>query len=66
MKAIAGKYVGKFGVSQVEKAFSGISPEMRKDEVNGFFVAMERLAMLVAKPQNIALMIEEMKRNFRA
>jgi len=64
MKAIAGKYVGKFGVSQVEKAFSGISPEMRKDEINGFFVAMERLAMLVAKPKKIALMIEEMKKNF--
>lgn len=65
MKTIAGKHVGKFGVSQVEKAFSGIGPEMRKDEISGFYLAMERLAMLVAKPKKIALMIEEMQREFK-
>jgi len=44
MKTIAGKYVGKFGVAQVEKAFANISTELRKDEVKAYFAAMERLA----------------------
>lgn len=64
MKLIAAKYVGKFGVAQVEKAFSGISVDLRKEEVANFYSAMERLAMLVAKPQKITLMIEEMKKKF--
>ncbi|SHI55848.1 hypothetical protein SAMN02745165_00402 [Malonomonas rubra DSM 5091] len=64
MKTIAGKYVGKFGVAQVEKAFANISSELRKSEVNAYFVSMERLAQLVAKPEKIALMIDEMKRDF--
>lgn len=66
LKTIAGNYVGKFGVSQVEKAFSGIGPEMRKEEISGFFIAMEKLATMVAKPKKVTLMIEEMKKHFKA
>lgn len=64
LKAIAGNYIGKFGVSQVDKAFSVVGPEMRKEEVVRFVIAMERLAKLVAKPEKVTLMIEEMKKQF--
>jgi hypothetical protein len=62
MKAIAGNYVGKFGVAQVEKAFAIVGPDMRVDEISGFYEAMKNLAKLVAKPEKIAEMIEEMKK----
>lgn len=64
LKAIAGNYIGKFGVTQVEKAFVVVGPEMREDEIAGFFVAMERLARLIAKPAKVNIMIEEMKKQF--
>jgi hypothetical protein len=62
LKTIAGNYIGKFGVSQVEKAFSAITPEMRKEELAGFYVAMEKLATMVAKPKKVSKMIEEMQK----
>lgn len=65
LKTIAGNYIGKFGVSQVEKAFTVVGPEMRKTEIAGFYVAMERLATMVAKPKKVALMIDEMKKQFK-
>lgn len=64
LKALAGNYIGKFGVTQVEKAFASVGPEMRNEEVVGFFVAMERLAKLVADPEKISRMIVEMKKQF--
>ncbi|NOY14354.1 MAG: hypothetical protein GXP51_12030 [Deltaproteobacteria bacterium] len=66
LKAIAGNYIGKFGVTQVEKAFAVVGPEMRKEEIDSFYVAMERLARLVAKPAKISVMIKEMKKQFKA
>jgi len=65
MKTIAANYIGKFGVSQVEKAFSGIGPEMRKEEIAGFFADMERLATMVAKPKKVTQMISEMQKIFK-
>lgn len=64
LKTIAGNYIGKFGVSQVEKAFSGVGLEMRKEQVAGFYVAMENLATMVAKPKIVTTMIKEMKKHF--
>ena len=64
LKAIAGNYVGKFGVSQVEKAFTVVGPKMSPSEIDEFYVAMERLAKLVANPVKISVMIEEMKKQF--
>ncbi len=64
LKTIAGNYIGKFGVSQVEKAFSRVSLEMRKDQVDGFYLAMENLATMVAKPKKVTKMIKEMKKQF--
>ena len=65
LKSIAGVYIGKFGISQVEKAFATVSAEMKKEEVIAFFVAMERLATMVAKPKKVTLMIEEMRKQFK-
>lgn len=64
LKTIAGNYTGKFGVSQVEKAFAVVGPEMRKEEIAGFFSAMERLATMVAKPEKVSQMIVEMRKLF--
>lgn len=64
MKTVAANYIGKIGLSQVEKAFDVIGPELRKDELAKFLVTMEQLAMMVAKPKKVTPMIEEMKKQF--
>ncbi|WP_303722190.1 hypothetical protein [Malonomonas rubra] len=64
LKTIAGNYTGKFGVSQVEKAFAVVGPDMRKEEIASFFSAIERLASMVAKPEKVAQMIAEMRKIF--
>ncbi len=64
LKTIAGNHIGKFGVSQVEKAFAGVGLEMRKEEIANFFVTMEKLATMVAKPKKVASMLKDMKKLF--
>lgn len=61
-KAIAGNHIGKFGVTQVEKAFGQMGPELRSQDLVRFYAELERLAKLVAGPAKIAAMLEEMKK----
>ncbi len=61
LKVIAGNYIGKFGVSQVDKAFTHVSAELKPDELALFYTELQRLAKLVAGPSKIAAMLDEMK-----
>ncbi|HEY5673279.1 MAG TPA: hypothetical protein VIR78_06235 [Malonomonas sp.] len=61
MKAIAGNHIGKFGISQVDKAFSLVGPDIRVEELAKFYDELQRLAKLVAGPKKINAMLDEMK-----
>jgi len=65
-KTIAGGHIGKFGISQVEKAFSQVGPEVTQQDLAFFYNEMQRLAKLVASPKKITSMLEEMKRQFKS
>lgn len=62
LKIIAGNHIGRFGVSQVDKAFAHVGPEMKPDELSVFYAELQRLAKLVTGPSKIAAMLEEMKK----
>ena len=66
LKTIAGGHIGKFGISQVEKAFSLVGPEVNKKDLAIFYKELEHLAKLVASPKKITAMLEEMKRYFNS
>ncbi len=61
LKVIAGNHIGKFGTSQVDKAFAHVGEEMKSEELSIFYAELQRLAKLVAGPSKIAAMLEEMK-----
>ncbi len=63
-KIIAGNHIGKFGVTQVEKAFLVVGADLRVEEMEKFYVDLQRLARLVAGQPKILTMIEEMKKKF--
>ena len=63
-KIIAGNHIGKFGVTQVEKAFLVVGADLRVEEMEKFYVDLHRLARLVAGQPKILTMIEEMKKKF--
>ncbi len=63
-KTIAGNHIGKFGVTQVEKAFAGVGPDLSEGEMENFYVDLQRLARLVAGQTKISTMIAEMKKQF--
>jgi len=64
LKTIAGVHIGKFGISQVEKAFNQVGPEVTQQELSAFYIDLQKLASLVAGPKKISAMLEEMKRQF--
>jgi len=64
LKTIAGGHIGKFGISQVEKAFNQVGPEITQQELAAFYEELQKLAKLVAGPKKISAMLEEMKRQF--
>ncbi|NOQ42672.1 MAG: hypothetical protein GQ563_09280 [Desulfuromusa sp.] len=64
-KTIAGNHIGKFGVTQVEKAFAGVGPDLSVGEMEKFYVDLQQLARLVAGKSKISTMIAEMKKQFR-
>ena len=63
-KAIAGNHIGKFGVAQVEKAFAVAGPELKAEDMEKFYLELQRLARLVAGQPKITAMIDEMKSRF--
>ena len=63
-KAIAGNHIGKFGVTQVEKAFAPVGLDLNATEIELFYVELQRLARLVAGQGKILPMIAEMKKKF--
>jgi hypothetical protein len=65
-KMIAGNHIGKFGVTQVEKAFTAVGPDLRAEDLETFYNDLQRLARLVAGQAKISAMIEEMKGKFAA
>ena len=65
-KMIAGNHIGKFGVTQVEKAFSVVGPDLRPEDMEIFYSDLQRLARLVAGQAKISAMITEMKGKFAA
>lgn len=62
LETIAGNHIGKFGVAQVDKAFSLVGTEMRAEEVARFYVELQRLSSLVAGPKKIDEMLDDMRR----
>lgn len=63
-KTIAGNHIGKFGVTQVEKAFTVVGPELRVNDLEKFYIELQKLARLVAGQTKITVMIDEMKKHF--
>jgi len=63
-KMIAGNHIGKFGVTQVEKAFVEVGADLSTGEMEKFYVDLQRLARLVAGQSKISTMIAEMKKQF--
>ncbi len=61
MKTVAGTYLGKFGVTQVEKAFAVVGPTVQKAEIEQFYLELQRLARLVASQAKINEMVLEMR-----
>ncbi len=60
-KTIAGNHIGKFGVTQVEKAFAAVGEDMNSADLETYFKDLQRLARLVAGQSKISTMIAEMK-----
>ncbi len=65
-KTIAGNHIGKFGVTQVEKAFTPVGIDLSKRDMDNFYAELQRLARLVAGQSKVLPMIEEMKKRFDA
>lgn len=63
-KTIAGNHIGKFGVTQVEKAFIVVAADMNSETIENFYTELRRLARLVAGQADIQTMIDEMKKQF--
>ncbi len=61
LKTIAGTYLGTFGAAQVEKAFSSIGSVVGHDEMEQFYLELQRLARLVASQSKINEMMKEMR-----
>jgi len=61
-KTIAGNHIGKFGVTQVEKAFTAVGEDMSTTDLEKYYVDLQRLARLVAGQSKISVMIAEMKK----
>ena len=60
-KTIAGNHIGKFGVTQVEKAFAAVGAGLSEKELENFYVELQKLARLVAGQSKISAMIDEMR-----
>ncbi|MCK5826450.1 MAG: hypothetical protein KAG93_05410 [Desulfuromusa sp.] len=63
-KTIAGNHIGKFGVTQVEKAFTVVAADMNSETIANFYTELRSLARLVAGQSDIQTMINEMKKQF--
>ncbi|MDX2480585.1 MAG: hypothetical protein QNK24_09645 [Desulfuromusa sp.] len=61
-KTIAGNHIGKFGVTQVEKAFAAVGSDLSTEDLEKYYVDLQRLARLVAGQSKISTMIAEMKK----
>jgi hypothetical protein len=61
-KTIAGNHIGKFGVTQVEKAFAAVGSDLNTEDLEKYYVDLQRLARLVAGQSKISTMIAEMKK----
>lgn len=61
-KTIAGNHIGKFGVTQVEKAFAAVGPDLSAENLEKYYAELQRLARLVAGQSKISAMIEEMRK----
>jgi hypothetical protein len=63
LKTIAETHIGKFGIAQVDKAFSLVGPDLRADQMAKFYLELQQLAKLVAGPKKVNAMLEEMKQH---
>jgi len=61
-KTIAGNHIGKFGVTQVEKAFAAVGAGLGENELESFYLELQKLARLVAGQSKISAMIDDMRR----
>jgi len=66
MRGIAQRHIGQYGVTQVEKSIKKISSTMSIGELDQFFVELKKAATLVATPEKVREMIEEMRRGTNA
>lgn len=63
-KAIAGNHLGKFGVTQVEKAFAVVGSDLKVEDLERFYIDLQHFARLVAGQSKVAAMIAAMKKQF--
>jgi hypothetical protein len=63
-KLIASNYLGKIGVTQVEKAAKLLGPKLEAEELNSFYSELQGLARLVVSEAKIQKMLGEMEKVF--
>ncbi len=61
-KTIAGTHIGKFGATQVDKAFAAVGQELKPEQLERFYRELRKLARLVVGPTKIDAMIDDMKK----
>lgn len=61
LRGVAERHVGKFGVSQVDKSFKLVSPQLSSEEMRCFYAEVSRLTKLAAGPTKLRQMIDEMR-----
>jgi hypothetical protein len=63
-KTIAGTHIGKFGATQVDKAFAAVGQELKPEQLEHFYRELNQLARLVVGQAKINAMIDEMKKEY--
>ena len=63
-KTIAGTHIGKFGATQVDKAFASVGQELKPEQLEHFYRELNQLARLVVGQAKINVMIDEMKKEY--
>lgn len=66
LRGVAERHIGQFGVTQVEKSFRKVSPQLSGNEIDHFFADLARLCQMVAAPSKVKAMVDEMRRGARA
>jgi len=66
LRGVAERHIGQFGITQVEKAFKKVSPQLSAGEIDHFFIDLNRSSQMFASTAKVKDMIDEMRRGAKA